>query len=364
MKICFFIDDITRDGGTERCTVVLANLLAMDNQRKITILSINASKGKSKYEISSDVEVKMFNQEKIDNSVCRKLKTFECLKREIKDALYDIIVVVDTYKSLCFIPFVPLLKIKGIKLISWEHFNYNFGKKYSGRWWGRRVALAISDAVVVLSDVDYATWNQKAGHSEKLKRIYNFSFFDFGKPIFTAERTTVLAVGRLEKQKGFDYLLDIWKKIEDREELIDWNLMIIGSGSLETELHKKAVNLGLKRVEWKRFTSQIDECYRRASIYVMSSRFEGFALVLLEARAFGLPIVSFDIENGPSEIIQQDVNGFLIPAFDTEEFAQKLGLLMKDTLLREEFTKASQNNMECFSKDEIVKQWIQLFEEI
>lgn len=361
MKVAFFIDDITKDGGTERCTAVLSNLLA-GRGFDVSILSINASKKRSKYEIDSNVNVKTFNLQKIENAVSRRMKTFKYLGHEIMGG-YDVIVVVDTYKSLCFVPFVPLLKTTKTKLISWEHFNQNFGGKHSPRWWGGKAAAQISDALVVLSKADYAAWkNDMKQHPERLKQIYNFPCFDLEKPEFSADCKTVLAVGRLENQKGFDYLLDIWKIIENDKELTGWKLQIVGSGSLEQKLHDKEKSLGLNRVHWLPFTEHIEENYKTASIYVMSSRFEGFALVLLEAKAFGLPIISFDIKNGPNEIIQNGVNGYLIPPFDVNLFAEKLKVLMKDECNRELFTKNSQCNLGRFSRDEITTQWIRLFE--
>ena len=313
---------------------------------------------------TSDVKVKAFNLQKIESSLHRRIRTFKCLKSEIKEGMYDVIIVVDTYKSLCFVPIMPLLKKKGIKFITWEHFNYNFGGKYSPRWWERKVATKISDAVVVLSKADYAAWKGNMKHSDILKQIYNFSCFEMEKPKFDADCKTVLAVGRLENQKGFDYLLDIWKRIEDDTDLNDWKLQIVGSGSLKEELYYKEKKLRLERVQWMPFTEHIEELYKKASVYAMSSRFEGFAQVLIEAKAFGLPIVSFDIKNGPKEIVQQGKDGFLIPAYNVSLFAEKLKLIMKDNHLREQFTESSQSNMSQFTKDKITSQWLELFEEI
>ena len=260
MKVAFFIDDITKDEGTERCTTVLSNLLNCSGL-DVSILSINASKKRSKYEISPNVIVKMFNSQKIENAVSRRMRTFKYLGYEILRG-YDVIIVVDTYKSLCFIPFIPLLKKKKTKLISREHFNYNFGEKHSPRWWGRRVAARISDAIVVLSKADYEVWKADFKLQDRLKQIYNFPCFVLERPIFDADCKTVLAVGRLEEQKGFDYLIDIWKLIEIDEELNDWKLQIVGSGSLEQKLHEKEKTLGLNRVQWLQFTEHIEEIYK------------------------------------------------------------------------------------------------------
>lgn len=96
----------------------------------------------------------------------------------------------------------------------------------------------------------------------------------------------------------------------------------------------------------------------------MTSRFEGFALALLEAKAFGLSIVSFDIKNGPNEIVQNGVDGYIVSPFDVNMLTDKLKMLMKNDIMREQFTKHSQSNMDQFSKKKIVGNWIQLLEEI
>lgn len=226
------------------------------------------------------------------------------------------------------------------------------------------MAARISDAVVVLSKANYEVWEADFKLQDRLKQIYNFPCFVLERPIFDADCKTVLAVGRLEEQKGFDYLLDIWKLIEIDEELNDWKLQIVGSGSLEQKLHEKEKTLGLNRVQWLQFTEHIEEIYKNASIYVMTSRFEGFALVLLEAKAFGLPIVSFDIKNGSNEIVQNGVDGYIVSPFDVNMLTDKLKMLMKNDIMREQFTKHSQSNMDQFSKKKIVGNWIQLLEEI
>lgn len=156
----------------------------------------------------------------------------------------------------------------------------------------------------------------------------------------------------------------LWKLVESDEELTNWKLQIVGSGSLEQKLHEKEKTLGLDRVQWLPFTEHIEENYKNASIYVMTSRFEGFALVLLEAKAFGLPIVSFDIRNGPNEIVSNGVDGYIVPPFDISMFAEKLKVLIKDDKLRAHFTEDSQRNMYQFSKNKIVVNWVQLLEEL
>lgn len=360
MKIALFIDDITRNGGTERCTVELANYLS-ERGIDISIVTINASSKTLKYRVLPMVKIISFNKNKINHKLKRRFKTLVCLKNVIKANDYDIIVIVDTYKSLLFIPFIPVLKCRHTKIVSWEHFNYFSDAKYTLRWLARKVSAIMCDAVVVLTEQDCLNWKNAGCSEKKLKTIYNYSCFESRIPEYNGNKKKILSIGRLEDQKGFDMLLQIWRKIEDDQDLNDWTLQIVGSGSKEAALHKQEKELALKRVEWYPFTQSIDDFYMDASVYVMSSRMEGFALVLLEAQAFGLPIVSFNINCGPSEIIEQDISGYLIEPFDIEEFAEKLSKLMKNPALLENFTDNSQSSMKKFDKSKIIDQWVEIF---
>lgn len=360
MNIALFIDDITKDGGTERCTVELANQLA-ERGIDTTIITINASNSEAKYSILPAIKIVKFNDNKLEHSLKRRIKTINCLRREINTNDYDVFVVVDTFKTLLFIPLVFSLRYKHTKLISWEHFNYCSDEKYTSRWFARKISAIISDVVVVLSEQDCQNWKNAGCSEKKLKTIYNYSCFDSNTPQFNRNKKKILAIGRLEDQKGFDFLLQIWRKIEEDQELNDWTLQIVGSGSKEVTLHKQAEELEIERVEWYPFTKKIDRFYKDSSIYVMTSRMEGFGLVLLEAQAYGLPIVSFNIKCGPSEIVEQDINGYLIEPFDIDDFAAKLSKLMKTPSLLEKFTNNSQNNMEKFDKKTIIDQWVDMF---
>ena len=363
MKIALFIDDITKDGGTERCTVELANQLA-ERGINTTIITVNASNREAKYSILPAIKIVKFNDNKLEHSLKRRIKTINCLRREINTNDYDVFVVVDTLKTLLFIPLVFSLRHKHTKLISWEHFNYCSDEKYTSRWFARKISAIISDVVVVLSEQDCQNWKNARCSEKKLKTIYNYSCFDSNPPQFNRNKKKILAIGRLEDQKGFDFLLQIWRKIEEDQELNDWTLQIVGSGSKEVALHKQAEELEIERVEWYPFTKKIDRFYKDSSIYVMTSRMEGFALVLLEAQAYGLPIVSFNIKCGPSEIVEQDINGYLIEPFDIDDFAAKLSKLMKTPSLLEKFTNNSQNNMEKFDKKTIIDQWVDMFNDL
>ena len=146
----------------------------------------------------------------------------------------------------------------------------------------------------------------------------------------------------------------------------EWQLIIVGDGVLKKELESKIKALNLQEsVILKPFTKQIEKEYLSASIYAMSSHFEGFPMVLLESASYGLAPISFDIKTGPSDIIADEKSGFLVVDNDLQSYADKLMLLMCDEDLRQNFgTKAKQVVSEKFSQKTVLELWQKLFDEI
>ena len=144
----------------------------------------------------------------------------------------------------------------------------------------------------------------------------------------------------------------------------EWKLIIVGDGVLKKELESKIKALNLQEsVILKPFTKQIEKEYLSASIYAMSSHFEGFGMVLAEASSYALPCVAFDVKTGPSDIIADEKSGFLVEDNDLQGYADKLMLLMRDENLRQNFgTKAKQVVSEKFSKEMVMKEWQGLFD--
>ena len=172
----------------------------------------------------------------------------------------------------------------------------------------------------------------------------------------------ILAIGRFAEQKGFDLLIETWSYVEKKYQ--DWFLEIVGEGAGKKELEEKINSLGLKNVIISPFAKNVRQKYADASIYVLSSRYEGFALVLLEAISMSLPIVSFNCPKGPEEIIEDGVNGYLVPPLNTKMLADKLMLLMGDVEKRKEMGKNGYLLSKKFKIENITAQWINLLESI
>ena len=153
--------------------------------------------------------------------------------------------------------------------------------------------------------------------------------------------------------------------LRNDDNLTQWQLIIVGDGVLKKELESKIKALNLQEsVILKPFTKQIEKEYLNASIYAMTSHFEGFPMVLLESASYGLAPISFDIKTGPSDIIADEKSGFLVEDNDLQGYADKLMLLMRDENLRQNFgTKAKQVVSGKFSKEVVMKEWQGLFDE-
>ena len=176
----------------------------------------------------------------------------------------------------------------------------------------------------------------------------------------SCEAKRVIFVGRLDPQKGYQYLNDIWRIVEKRHP--DWRLDIYGEGA-DLQENKSMIPQG-QQVYPHAQTINILDKYKESSILVLTSVYEPFGLVMPEAMSCGIPVVAFDCPYGPSEIITDGTDGFLINCYDVEAFADKLCLLMENDALRKKMGQNAILSSQRFTKDKIVPQWISLFESL
>jgi glycosyltransferase involved in cell wall biosynthesis len=176
----------------------------------------------------------------------------------------------------------------------------------------------------------------------------------------TAKR--VIAVGRLTPVKGYERLLNIWGNVNAKHP--DWHLDIFGDGSLKNELTNYANSNHINNVTLRGITHHISQEYANSSICTVTSYYEGFSLVILEAMMHGVPCVAFDCPNGPRSIIKDQQCGYLIENGNDNLFTEKLCHLIEDQELRTQFSKAAIERSKIFNIDTIMGQWKSLFESL
>lgn len=177
----------------------------------------------------------------------------------------------------------------------------------------------------------------------------------------SAERKVLLAVGRLTSQKGFDLLIDAFARISD--EFGDWDLVILGEGADRGALEAQIRTVGLvDRIVMSGRCGNIADWYERADLYVLSSRFEGFPMTLIEAMASGVAVVSYDCDTGPRDIIKHDVNGRLVsPVGDIGSLSEGLTALMRDQDARARLGHRANEILDTLAPQRIAKLWAELF---
>ena len=174
------------------------------------------------------------------------------------------------------------------------------------------------------------------------------------------ESKTVIAVGKQSFQKGFDRLLQSWAQVQEKHP--DWNLEIYGKYDASQRLDVLASELNIANsVQFFEPEKNIQAKYLASSIYVMSSRFEGFGMVLTEAMACGVPCVSFDCPCGPSDIIKNNEDGFLVPNGDVKAMATKIIALIENEELRKTMGQKAKVNVKRYLPEVICQQWDKLF---
>lgn len=376
-RICFVVGNYNNGGGTERVLSIVANGLAKCPY-EIMILSLGKGLNPT-YETDARIQLQELN---ISSSYLHKTsgnsgvfgkvlhegaKTIWrhqsqlIITNKITEVLRqwrpDVVVAVDLqmYHNI-----EPVRRKLGFSTIAWEHFSLD-GKRGVYLDYSRHLATKYASRVVVLGNEDLKAYQKKYPKATNLQRIYNPLAFELSNNI-QVQNKVVVAAGRYAPQKGFDLLLEAWAKIA--KQVPDWELRIFGDGPDRGNLQEFIDAHGIANAKLCGFTNCLNKEMENASIFALSSRYEGFVLVLLEAQAKGLPCVSFSCPQGPVELIDDGVNGLLVPPGNTEVFAEKLLMLMQDTTMRQSFSENSQKDLYRFEPSTVVEQWVALIDSI
>ena len=377
LKLVYITPALYMAGGVERVLTLKANYFAEHFGYDITII---LTEGKDKplfYPLSNKIKVINLNigfEELWSCSFVKKIFVYLKKQRQFKKTLTKELMRLrpDITISLLRREINFLNDIKdGSRKIGELHVNRanyrnfevndsNFFKNLFAKFWMHSLVAKLKklDRFVVLTEEDKDAWPE-------LKNICvipdPLSFLPTKYSELKERR--VIDVGRYVYQKGFDLLLQAWSKIEKLYP--DWQLVIFGDGDRTPyENQMKALGIDDNRCHLNGPTSNVQHEYINSSIFVFSSRFEGFGMVLVEAMACGLPVVSFDCPCGPKDIIKDGEDGILVENGNIELLASSLSILINDESLRKSMSKAGQKNAQRFNIVHIAEQWRDLLESL
>ena len=372
-KIVYCTPAIYSAGGIERVVTCKANYFAEIFGYEVTIF-VTEGRGNNSFFYLSD-KVKVINYEldfeelwklpfrkKITSYIKKQYKFKRLLKADLLRIRPDF--AVSTLRRE--INFLTGLKDGSLKIgeLHVNRANYrsmigsNLLKRLFSYLWMKSLTghLKRLDKMIVLTDCALRDWPE-LNHVVKIPDPLPFNMYAKSELSFCR----VISIGRYDYDKGNDLLLQIWKRVE--EKMPGWKLDIYGNGNREP-YQNMLQQLGIDRCHLHGPTNDVKKEYLSSSVFVLPSRYEGFGLVLIEAMACGVPVISFDCENGPRSIITDGVDGFLIPPFDIDAYAEKLIRLMLDQSLR---LKMGANAIETAKQYEIERigaQWQQLFDDL
>ena len=361
MRVAFIIESDYNSGGMERMLATIANRLT--EWFDVTIITAFNEGRKLFFPISEKIAQHDLGLVQCDypSGSQRKKAYHEQLEAHLFKHRQDVCVSLGSLEY----GFLPRIK-DGSRKVLWFHFalNYDllttrvsslgFVNKCVGRLRQAKRLLCARrfDRVVVLSKADARQWQRLVSH---VSVIYNpVTIVPHRVEDYSVKRA--MAVGRLDRQKGLDLLIRAWNKVV--ESYPGWQLDIYGDGPLKDELQRLIADNGLQGVVFLRGRADnIAAEYARHSIYVMSSRYEGFGLVLVEAGICGLPLVSYDCQQGPAEIITPE-NGILVkPVGDIEALAGAICKLADNGDLRRDMGQHALELAAKFNLEDIAEEW-------
>ena len=381
MKILYCIPMLYNSGGMERVLTQKVNWLAAHTEHEITILTTECTpEGRNDIYFPLDNRVRVealhidFNDD-YAKPLCRKWIGHERRMRTYRRALHNYICANKTDlcislggKEIAFLHTLPCRTIAEMHFAKEQRSQLLMANHHGWLWsllgrvrTGQLVRAVIPlERLVVLTRKDMQDW-QEAGCTNVICIPNPCSLDGQEQPIPTEKKKVVLAVGRLHEQKGFDLLLQAWEYIE--KSYPEWTLRIVGEGPKRIELEKQIKELGLERAELAGSMSNVANEYAEASLFVLSSRYEGFSLVLSEAMWSGLPCVAFDCPQGPAELLGNN-RGWLVSNGDITALAKQIAYAIGHP--EEAAQKAAQAKayaQQTYSEEAIMPRWIEIIED-
>lgn len=370
MKVLYVFRSLAVWGGIERILVEKMNYLSQVYDYDVYMLTSDQGNHSIPYHLDDNVHFEDLNirfHQQYQYSFFRRLWVARTLKRQFENRLLERINQIKPDIIICTTAdhIDSLGKLKGSIPLVVESHSICIRTIEDGHCWLKRKwhryhylkALSKVDVLVALTEGDAVEWRKVHPHVVVIPNLLHLN----DGAVSTLKNKRVIFVGRFDYQKRPMEMIRIWEKIYPLHS--DWQLDIYGEGEQRQELEDKARSLGMNIVIHQP-TEDIFACYRESSILVSTSLFEPFGLVIPEAMSCGLPVVAYDCSYGPADIINDDVDGFLIKGDIGEVFANRVCQLIENEKLRVKMAKKGFISSQRYRADLIMPQWIKMFEQM
>lgn len=378
MRIAYIYTALTTVGGADRVITEKANYFADKLEYDVYIITDSQGKEMPKFPLSPKVHLVnlniMFGQQYNHSFFVRSFIYFNLMRKYKKELIKQLMTIRPDFTISTLgrdVDFITSVK-DGSKKIAEAHTtrknirNFellkkrNFIYKVIGKIWESKLEKAINkfNTLVVLTEDNASEW---AEIKDSIVIPNSLPFYP--QKISYNSNKKAISVGRFEIEKGHDRLIDVWSEVIKKHP--DWILEIYGEGTLKNGLINIAKEKRLSgSILFKPSSMNIDKEYIDSSFCIMTSRYEGFGMVLIEAMACGLPCIAYDCPSGPRNIIKDGINGFLIKDGDVQKMAEKICFLIEHEDIRKKMGQAGYLNVEKYNINEIMGKWKQLFESL
>lgn len=376
MKIIYCTHSTCNPGGMERVLLNKVTYLSQLPGWKVAVVTTDQHQRPPFYPFLEKVRMTDLGinySEDNEKRAWKKITGYLRKRKEHKRKLTALLlkekpdIVVSLYPSeSSFIPDIKDGSRKVLELHYCKFFRLQYGRRGLLGWIDKlrtrqdEQIVRRFDKFVVLTNEDRGYW----GNLPNIEVIPNAAMH-VSDAYSDVMNKRVIAVGRLDYQKGFDRLIQAWQLVQHTGKFTDWKLDIFGQGEWQEMLQQMIDKAGLQdSLQIHQPTKQIGEEYVKSDLLVMSSNYEGFPMVMIEAMACGLPVVSFDYKCGPKDIIQTGINGLLVPNGDIQALAYAMMVMMSDEAYRKMLSQNARKVVDTYSEQAVMSQWIRLFTSI
>ena len=358
MKILYFIRDISDCGGIQQTSCLGINsLLQQEGKYQIYVASLFHKYESCFFELDSKAKRFALFDEQVDT-----LGKFFLIKRAFTKVVNEINPDIIIVQGVAYANYVPNRVWNESKVIVCEHGHFYMGRMFGLHWFGKEKALKRAKAIVTLTELDAENYRRNGRNNVHITTIYNPCIQRDNKSgEYDTSSRCIVSVGSLDSIKRFDHVIKAARIVFSKYPEWKWN--IYGDGEERRNLQRLIEENNLQaNVFLKGYEKDKRLMFEKKAFLVLTSKFEGFGMVLIEAMQFHLPIISYDVNYGPKEIVENGVNGYLVDNGNINSLASAVEKMMENGHLRNQMAQNAYKSLDKYSLEAISKRWVELFD--